>query len=345
VAYYQNLIKSYRVVERGGMSNDDKKVFMDYEKQLNTDNIIKSLAAFVDSSRLQLLQIYNESLLKVGGDRAIGLLKKRDALGVNLTQRSEALSNKFSEYGTNEGKIESLRYEKEMFEQTAADSMKAKKAMEQEINNLQKQATDYEKQRLDHRDTHMEVGGRFWFISWTEHVYIDNGERIVRENLNRLLERIRVLQGIVQNWSNIDLTKHVPVVLAELGKYEGKKKQLEKERAALQILYDEAEKEFRNGTRAIESEMDEIYKSAGTVDIESIKVVDELGRAVLSGQYSIVNAYAKMVLQFKEFSIDTDLLVYTVQGALQFINMVDAYLGTTKIQNVIDVLGLQKTFA
>ncbi|CAF3866817.1 unnamed protein product [Rotaria sp. Silwood1] len=330
------LIKSYRVMQRG-MNEKDEKVLMGIEKQLNTD-IITQLEEFVESSRSELVEIQKQLLLKASGDKLTNLLNERDTLEADLLRRSMELANKASECGANQGKIDSLLYEKQMFEKAVTDSVGSKEETMQEIRNLKGQITFYENQVQQHRDTHTEERQHFWWFSWkVRDVHQDNGERLARENLNRLLQRIRDLEGIVNNWSNIDLIKRVTDVKAELGNCEVKKSSLESEHTLLKKLCDQVEKRFY----ATIEEMEEIYRNSGTRDHNSLIVVGELCVAVQSGQESIVSAYGKLRTHLRAIDIDEDLLVSSMLDALQLMNMADAYMGVTSVQNVRQVLALE----
>ncbi|CAF3408304.1 unnamed protein product [Rotaria sp. Silwood2] len=330
------VIKSYCVMQRG-MNKDDRKVLIALEKQLNT-NIINNLDAFVESSRSELVQIHSELLREAVGAGIAKLLKKKDELESDLLRRLEELTNKASECGTNQGKIESLLFEKQSFEKALANSMGTKEETTAEIVRLKGQILDYEDKVQQHRDTCSEERGSLWIFSWkVRDVHIDNGERIARENLNRLIGRIRDLEQIVHNWSDIDLGQRISDIAAELTIYDAKKIQLENDYMLLKNLYDQVEKNFY----ATIEEIDKISRSTGTIDVESMKMVDELCLAVQSGQESIVSAYGKMRTHLQVIDVDEDFLVSSVLDALQLINMTDAYMGTTKIQNIKQVLALE----
>lgn len=330
------IIKSYRIMQRG-INDKDRTVLIALANQLNTD-IINKLKAFVESSRTDLLEIHSQLLLEASGVAVENLLKMRHELEVDLLQRSEELAKKAAECAVNKGTIASLAFQKEIFEKTLVNSMGTKEETIDEINRLKELIPEYENEIQQHRDTSTQERESLWIFSWkVRDIHHDNGERIARENLNRLIERIRILEGIVGTWSDIDLVERVAEITNELAILDTMKTHLTEEYALIKQFYDEVETKFY----ATIEEINQISQSVGTVDVNSMKMIDELCRAVQIGQESIVSAYGKMQTHLQTIDVDEDFLLPSVLDALQLINMADPYMGTAKIQSIRQVLAIQ----
>ncbi|CAF3926629.1 unnamed protein product [Adineta steineri] len=292
------VVKGYRVIQRG-MNNDDEKVLKKFEQQLNTD-IINKLDALVESSRSELLEIYKQALQNARSKKVTTLLTEKDELETNLTRISEELTKKSSECGANQEKIEALSYEKQLFEKALQDPTGAKKEATKKIKILRLQIPAYENKVQQHLDTPSEERGSFWIFSWkVRGIHIDNGIKITREKLNRLIQRINTLEAIVANWSNIDFVNRVSKLNGELRTYKGKQSPLEHEYKQLKKSYDLIGKNFET----VIQEIDEVYKSTGTDDINSFKMVNELVDAGYYGVQSIAEAYEPKFNKWKQNAI------------------------------------------
>lgn len=206
------------------------------------------------------------------------------------------------------------------------------------IFKLKEQILEYKNKIQEFRDLRLEERGSFWIFSWkVRDIYAGNIKKTIEENINRLQERTYFVRDIFENGSILDLVKALLDGKESLPFYKAKQIQLERERKEFQVRFDQVSKEFY----AVIEEIDEIYRSTGTVNIESMKMVDELCRAVQSGQESITSAYAIMRIHLSAISIDSDLLVASVSYSLQVLNMIDRYLDTTKIEDLKQVLTLE----
>lgn len=336
-AILSNLVlKGYRVLGRG-MNKDDKKVLMNFEKQLKSD-ILNTLHEFVESSRSELVEIHKQLLVKAHGDRATDLLNKMQAIDTDLLKRAENLKAISSESGKIQGQIESYAYEKQVFEKAVRDSDAAKEEARKYLRDLRAQIPEYENKVLQHRNTYSHSRSRFFIFTWrSSSVYNDNGESTARENLNRLLSRISALEKTITDWPKTDLVERVTTARNNLAIAEEKNRSLANEYARVQRSYDKVQQDFDDTNEEIKG----IYKLVGTSSLNSLKLIDELSRAVQSGSESIVAAYGKIRLHLKIIGVDEDFLVNSIIDALQFINMADAYMGTTRIHNTKLSLGIQ----
>ncbi|CAF3934865.1 unnamed protein product [Rotaria sp. Silwood1] len=331
------VIKSWRIIQRG-MSKEDANALITLGNQLNTD-FKNELARFIESSRSDLVNIYSQLLLETAGDKIANLLKERDILEVDLLRRSDELTNKASECGTNQGKIDSIEYEKQISGKAIRDSQTAKLDLKTEIARLKGQINDYNNKVKAHRDYHFEERGSFRIFSWKiRDVHVDNGERIARENLDRLLDRIRVLEERFENLSSSAyLTKQMEEATASLPIYETKKIRLEQEHKELKKLYDQAEQKFH----VVIQEIDKICRSAGTTSIKSIQAVDEVCRALQTGSEALISTCDKIRTHLAAIDLDPNALVDSVLDAIQLINMADEYNDTAKIKDIKRVLALE----
>ncbi|CAF3415147.1 unnamed protein product [Rotaria sp. Silwood2] len=243
-----------------------------------------------------------------------------------------------SESDTNEKIIDMLQQAKESFAKVAGDWEVIKDEMKAVIGKLKEQIHVYKTKVQECRDHQSKEQGSFSIFSWkVRDVFVGNGERIIQENVNRLIERTNFLDGIFQNGSIIDLVKGLLDGKAALPLYEAKQIQLEQEHKELKERYDQASKEFYT----VVGEIDEICRSTGTANVESMKMVDELCCAVQSGQESIVSTYTLMRIHVSAIYVDPDLLMDSVLDALQVLNIIDGYIGTRKIEDVKRVLALE----
>jgi chromosome segregation ATPase len=330
------VIKSWRIIQRG-MNKEDKNALITLRNELNTD-FKNELAKFVDLSRSDLVNIYSQLLFETPGDKITQLLRRKDALEKRLLRLSENLTNISSEYGANEGKIVSIEYQRKIYGLAIRDSKTAKLDLKAEILELRRQKPYYKNQVQQHRDTRTEERGRFWIFSWkVRDVYIDNGERIARENLNRLLDRIHDLEERLKNWSSDYLTEQMTEATANLPTYKAKRSHLEREHRRLEKWYNGTKKNFS----AVIQRMDTIYQSTGTVDIKSIKAVDELCHALQTGSEALISACDKLRTHLATIDLDPNSLVDAVIDALQLINMADEYNDSTKIKDIKLVLALE----
>ncbi|CAF1240155.1 unnamed protein product [Rotaria magnacalcarata] len=330
------VIKSWCIIQRG-MNKEEENALMTLGNQLNTD-FKNELAKFVDLSRSDLVNIYSQLLLETAGNKIEDLLKQKDALEIDLLQRSEELTNKSSQCGTIRGKIDPIKYQQQIYNIAIRDSKAAKLEMNEEITRLKSQISDYEQKVKQNRDTRRKERGRFWIFSWkVQDVHIDNGERIARENLNRLLDRIRVLEKRLNNWSSRSFTEQMKKATTSLSRYETMKIQLEKEHKNLKELYEQTEQKFH----VLIQQIDEIYRSTGTANVKSIKTVNELCFALQTGSESLISACNKIRTHLARIDLDPNSLVDAVLDALQLINMGDEYNDSTKIKDIKRVLALE----
>ncbi|CAF4085983.1 unnamed protein product, partial [Adineta steineri] len=331
------VVKGYRVMQRG-MKNDDIETLKGFVQQLNT-SIIDKLNTFVESSRLELMEIWKQLYAKANaGHEITQLFKKRDDLEATLIRQSEEVANISSEYGENNGQIESLRFEKQVFEKAVNDTDAAREDAKNELNNLKAQIPDYENKVLQHHGSVREHRGSFLFWSWhVRNVRFNTGERIARENLNRLVDRIHSLESAVENWPKVDLVDRVMNARYKLAISEEKKESLALKHTEVKAEYAKSQRKFNDAI----DELEGIFKTTGTMNSGSFEQVKELCLAVYSGKDCIVAAYMRLRTHASTIGIDKDSMDSSIMNAIQFINMADAYMGTTVIQNIKQLLGLK----
>ncbi|CAF3929503.1 unnamed protein product [Rotaria sp. Silwood1] len=327
------VVKGYRVMKRG-MNNEDTQVLKAFSDQLSM-SMINQLNEFVEISRTELVAIHTQLLNYSLGDRAVNLIKEKENIEIKLLEQSKELVKISSERGANQGMIEALEYQKKLFEKAIEDSEAAKEEAKKEVKALKGQIREYENEVQKRRNTVEEERGSFWIFSWKiRDIHHNNGEQIARENLERLLKRIRDLDALIANWPNMDAVKRMTDTVKELGTYTGKKRPLDLKYKRSEQSYNETTEEFDRVIKEIEK----IYQLVGTAQIKSLTLIDELSRAVLSGHDSIVSTYAKIRTNLKALDADGDLLVSSIVDALQFMNMMDTYMGTTKINDMKQML-------
>ncbi|CAF4033558.1 unnamed protein product [Rotaria sp. Silwood1] len=327
------VIKSWRIIQRG-MNKADANALITLGNQLNTD-FKNELAKFVDSSRPDLVNIYFQLLSSTTGYNIEDLLKEKDALEIDLLQRAEEITNKSSECGRIQGKIDSIEYEKQIYDIAIRDSEAAKSEMKEEIARLKAQIPEYKKEIEKYRHNYSEERQSFRIFSWKiQKTRKDNGQRIAREHLNRLHSRIRVLETKLTNWSNDDLTKKLEEATSILQKLEAEKKDLEKQHEILKSSHNHTEQKFH----AVIEKINKIYETTGTVNVKSITAVDDLCRGLQTGSEALISACDKIRSHLEGIDLDPNSLIDAVLDALKLINMADEYNDSTKIKDIKRIL-------
>ncbi|CAF1365971.1 unnamed protein product [Rotaria sp. Silwood1] len=261
----------------------------------------------------------------------------------NWMQRTDSSdgTNETAEYDTNQQITALLEQKTKILDNFTSHMETVKEEMMAVTGKLREQIQDYQNKIQEYRDRQLEERGSFWIFSWkVRGVYAENREKIVRENINRLVQRTSFLQDVFRKGSFLDLAKSLLAGKEALLSYKLKQIQLEQEYKKLKQRYDPVSQKFY----AIIDEIDKVYRSTGTVNVQSIKMVDELCRAVQNGHESITSAYAIMRIHLSAIHVDSDLLVASVLDALRVLNMIDSYLGTTKIENIKKNISIGITF-
>ncbi|CAF1577887.1 unnamed protein product, partial [Adineta ricciae] len=128
------VIKAYRVVQHG-MENDDEQILKSFKEQLKT-NVIDDLHEFSDTAQNELLDIHKRLLPKAQANKTAHLMKKIDNLKADLLLFKSKLKKITSEGNENQGQIDSLRFEKKVFEEAYKDLQKAQEETKKELNKL-----------------------------------------------------------------------------------------------------------------------------------------------------------------------------------------------------------------
>ncbi|CAF5000490.1 unnamed protein product [Rotaria sp. Silwood1] len=257
-------------------------------------------AKFVDSSRPDLVNIYFQLLRNTTGYNIEDLLKEKDALEIDLLQRAEEVTNKSSECGRIQGKIDSIEYEKQIYDIAIRDSEAAKSEMKEEIARLKAQIPEYKKEIEKYRHNYSEERQSAWIFSWKiQKTRKDNGKRIAREHLNGLRGRIHVLERKLKNCS-----------------------------------HNHTEQKFH----AVIEKINKIYETTGTVNVKSITAVDDLCRGLQTGSEALISACDKILSHLEGIDLDPNSLIDAVLDALKLINMADEYNDSTKIKDIKRIL-------
>ncbi|CAF1573468.1 unnamed protein product, partial [Adineta ricciae] len=128
------VIKAYRVVQHG-MESDDEQILKSFKEQLKT-NIIDDLHEFSDTAQNELLDIHKRLLPKAQANKTAHLMKKIDNLKADLLLFKSKFKKITSERNENQGQIDSLRFEKKVFEEAYKDLQKAQEETKKELNKL-----------------------------------------------------------------------------------------------------------------------------------------------------------------------------------------------------------------
>lgn len=168
------------------------------------------------------------------------------------------------------------------------------------------------------------------YSSKVRNVHTKNDQKLIQENIHRLIKQNNLFQNILQNRSTDELVNTLLDENKPLSFYKTNQIELEKQYKDIKEHYDRVLQQFYSFI----AEIDKIYRSTGTVNVESMKAVDELCRAIQSGHESITSTYVIMRLQLLAISVDPDLLVSSVIDAIKVLNMIDSYLDTRKLGRV-----------
>ncbi|UJR12239.1 hypothetical protein I4U23_016416 [Adineta vaga] len=329
------VVKAYHVMKHS-MNKKDEETLQNFEKTLKID-VLNQFNSFENSSRNQLIEIHSKLLIKAHGAKMKALLKQRTEEETKVETKAEELKKKYVELSIIQTNIESLRYNQSILEKAMNDSEKAKKYIEVEIQRLENQISSYEQKLLDHRNTRTKEYRKSWIYSWKiRDVIKNNGESIARENLYRLLDRIRTMKHTMKYWSNENVVKRLTVIKYNLTRLLNDSNSQEKLYKKYNESYNQAETKFFKIIKEIES----IEETTGTVNVKSMEAIDRLARAVQSGQESFVDAYSAVRRIIGSLDLNPDLLTQSILYALQFLRMGDDYMKTTRIDDIRRLLGI-----
>ncbi|CAF3376493.1 unnamed protein product [Rotaria sp. Silwood2] len=330
------VIKTDAIIKRGVMYENDYIFLNNLGKKLNSDYVTE-LEKFVDEARNDLIEICNTIMSEAVGKELEGMLNERTCLEQKLLKQMDDLSAKASTKGRSQGQIDSLQYEIQICDIAITNSAEAKKVMEDEVKRLKDKVSEYENQVQAHRNYAYQERGSCWIFSWkVRDVHVDNGERIAKENLDRLLGRIRDLQNNLNNWSNSNFTERRKKALEERPRHQAEQETFAK-------AYAEAEKQYeklRNEFNTVCEKIEQIYEASGTRNQETIKMVDKLAIGIQSASAALVQAYAAIRTHLEVIDLDPDLLKTSMSDALQLIAFADYCNSTNKLRDVATQLAI-----
>jgi len=330
------VVKAYHVMKRS-MRKKDEAALKRYTKAVRKDTV-DQFSSFANSSRQQLIDIHSDLLIKAHGAKMRALLDQRREKETDLIKKAADLLEKHSELSKLQADINVLTLEKEFIERSLYNSEEAKKETEERINDLENQISSYEQKIMEHRNTQTIQFERFWIFFWrVRDVAHNNGEAIARENLNRLLDEIRTLKDLVNKWSNKKSLDRLLVIRYNLTRMTNESNLKQELYRKYNESYNKAEAEFFK----IITDMKNIEETAGTYCLACMDAVDRLARAVQSGQESFTSAYATVIETIKSIDIDPDLLIRSIQSAIQFIQMGDDYMKLSRTDDIRQALGIQ----
>ncbi|CAF1171510.1 unnamed protein product [Adineta ricciae] len=328
------VIKSWWIIQRG-MNREDEDALKTLTNQLNI-TFKDELAKFTELSSKDIFNIYSQLFLeRINNDETQKLLEKRRSLDADLSEQKAKLTNKYFEWSANEGQIEYIKDLKRFNDLAILNSKKARLAMRTELSRLKAQIPDYQAKVKPHSGNYTEEPQGIGLLSWNvQTFYIDTGETIARENLNRLLNRIRFLEEKYKNWSSTRLIKQRRKTASELKKYEERKVQLEHEQNEFQKQYNKTKQEFDT----IIQQIDRLHLSIRPADTDNTKLVHDLWYALQTGSNTLISACNSIQNHLNIFDVDSKFLVDAVVDALKLINITDEYNDSTMIKDIKRVL-------
>jgi chromosome segregation ATPase len=292
--------------------------------------VTASMDAFVKHSVDALIDVQSALIRKAtGGANIEPLLNRRQQLEQLLLAKIREEHGNLVQSGSNQGEMERLEFDVVYLTERKRDTKAAKARMEQELERLNGQISQYEDAVQHHRDERREVHGSFFIFHWkVRDEYKDNGERIAKDNLHRLLQRISALQQEKNQTDDSQLHQRLGDVQQRLGEVRGKQLALNDKTVHLAAERQAIQAEFD----AVVTEIESIYTAHGTRDVEAIQLIKALANGVHDGTKSLSNGYSSLVGNLELIDTHPTLLLQAVLAGLKLIRFSDEMNGDDMLQ-------------
>ena len=281
---------------------------------------IQEMDTFVNNSTQSLIKIQSELIKKAAGATLGNILEDRDKFERELLALLGQQYDHRLAVGRNEGVRNQLAFELDYHTQCMNDAAAAKVKLQNEIGHLKSQITEYEGRVQAHRDEHREERGSFWIFSWkVRDVHQDNGERIAKADLDRLMGRITQLEAQTTQISSAQSAARVTEVKRLQGDAVGEKDALEKSGKELEDRVKAKHLEFDEAIKEIER----IYQAAGTRDPRAIQQITTIAHGVSVAQEALTAAYGQLGTNLLAIRVSPRLLLNSVLAAIKLIHFGD----------------------
>jgi len=324
------VILSYSAIRSNSLSPADVTKMNTLVSEEHLAAVIASMDGFVKSSRDSLIEVQSALIKKAtGGGNIEPLLTRRQQLEPQLLAKIREEHANLVQSGSNQGEMERLEFDIEYLTERKRDTKAAKARMEQELSRLNGQIAPYEDAVQAHRDERREVHGSFFVFHWkVRDEYKDNGERIAKDNLNRLLKRIAALKQEKDQADDSQLQQRLGDAQQRLGTVRGQQEALGKDSQRLSAERTALQKEFDDVVAEIES----IYRQHGTRDKEAIEMITTLADGVHDGTISLSNGYSSLVGNLGLIDTHPTLLLQAVLAGLKIIRFSDEMNGDDMLE-------------
>ncbi|CAF0988351.1 unnamed protein product [Adineta steineri] len=324
------ITKCSAVMKRGMSTKDEESL----EKLANTftGNYIVELKTFIEKARTDLNAIQKTLMLESSGGQLEELLKEFTELERQLLENAKVKTDRALEKSKNQGQIESLKHEIQICERAIENYEEAQKEMRQKLDELNKKIPDYEKELLKHRDSSSQERTSILstFLWKVRDVNADNGERIARENLLRLIESKKDLEMKLNNWSAKEFEKRLEVAKVKLNDVVQVQDTLNSDFTKSEDRYARIEQRFKT----VQKEIEVIYERSENHNQQSIMLVDTLSNGIIDACNCLMTAFAAIQTHLKRIDADADLLVASMIAAFHLIIIADECNGTNTIDDI-----------
>lgn len=329
------LIKFYHVMKRGMDDNDRKGLekFRDRYENLMVDIFGPSF----DLSRDQLIKIYNDLLQNAGGKRVKTLLEEKNSLESNLMKSYEKLMKIQIKLEEVKHQMKYISYKISILSQTVYDHKRIQLQIDQELTELKEQISVYEQKTVDYQIIETDEQQIFSIFSWkVQNMIDDQNEKLAKKNLTKRLDRIRDLEKLrTMNFSNFN--DEIIRLTNESDKYLTTIIGLQKDQESTNKSCQENRKTFQK----ILQELQNMMKTIDTGYLKKLEKCHEIAVDMFTGKNIVNAARGRLYIYLKTAVVSNDYLLSSMKEAIDFINMVDSYMGTEKIQNLKELLGLE----
>ncbi|UJR12238.1 hypothetical protein I4U23_016415 [Adineta vaga] len=251
---------------------------------------------------------------------------------ITLEQLSKELTNVTSRLGEINGAIESLKYREQFYDTAIRDSKTARSNMKEKLKDLKSQILHYEQMVEKYRV--VKTGS--WFSWKLERIRIDDGERIAKENLDRLHQRINEVTMSLKARSIRNPFGEKRKVRQYLAVKEKEKNILENEYQPIKLQYDQVDQEFN----VTINQLDQIFQSNEFTQNKATESVNQLYNVLRVASDILISICNKLNSSLKKIEHFPKSLVKAVLDAIKFIHIADQYNDSTIIDDIKHLLAL-----
>ncbi|CAF1202512.1 unnamed protein product [Adineta steineri] len=323
------VVKGWIVMKRG--MNKENEEFLNNLRSEFICDYVEKLQKFTEKGRTDLNVIHKTLMLEASDDQREGSLKEFSELERQFLENAKEKTDRALEKSKNQGQIELLKNEIQICERAIQNSVARKNQMTKELDRLKEVKPEYEKEVREHYDPsrRIKIKHKTRLLEVRE-IYSDNGERIAKENLTRLTERIEDLETTLNNWSAKEFEKRLDVAKANLTDVERKQEELAHRCSLSETEYRRSKEECERVSKNIKI----VHQQTGTQYPESIKMVDSLANDIQNASVSLIRINATIKQHLQQTDNRPKSLVLSMIDALKLIAMADECFGTNNIDDI-----------